>query len=423
MEYISSKNICLLIRDTCKLFDRRPMDHGSRTGYIMYKMLLQKGGYELFELADFLMIATLHDIGVYHSGHLGDRQEYEFKNPVPHSVFGYLFLKNFSPLGDLSKMLLYHRIPSAKMENVEFEYKEETEILKLAEAVDIYYSAAKDRFKPGMFRIQQGTVYSRQALDLFDLSLKEENYLEKLDDDSYQTELDELLDYIMLPNEHKTAYMEMLMYCLGFRSEKCIVDSLRSLAITEELGKRLKLRPEEQERLYYGTLLHDIGMLSIPISVIDAPRSLTKEEISLMRTHVIREEKILLNRMDPEIVKICTCHHERLDGSGYPFGIKEFEMTLPQMILQVADIVTGLTAERNHKPPKSKDAVIEILRQEAMNHRLNTNVVSAMIENYDIIENVVKTRIATNLEIRKDMMAKYEAYTKAFGGNGGKQDA
>ena len=65
MDFISSKNIFLLTRDTLKLIDKRLMKHGSRTGYIFYKMLQQRGGYEKFEMAELVMLATLHDIGAY----------------------------------------------------------------------------------------------------------------------------------------------------------------------------------------------------------------------------------------------------------------------------------------------------------------------------------------------------------------------
>ena len=65
MEYIHSKDIFLLMRDTFKLMSRRAMDHGSRVAYYLYKMLECKGGYEKFELADFVFMASLHDIGAY----------------------------------------------------------------------------------------------------------------------------------------------------------------------------------------------------------------------------------------------------------------------------------------------------------------------------------------------------------------------
>ena len=65
MEYIHSKDIFLLIRDTLKLADTQEMEHGSRVAYLLYKMLECRGGYEKFELADFVFLASLHDIGAY----------------------------------------------------------------------------------------------------------------------------------------------------------------------------------------------------------------------------------------------------------------------------------------------------------------------------------------------------------------------
>ena len=59
MDFISSKNIFLLTRDTLKLIDREIMKHGSRTGYIFYKLLLESGGYEKFELAEWAMLGMI----------------------------------------------------------------------------------------------------------------------------------------------------------------------------------------------------------------------------------------------------------------------------------------------------------------------------------------------------------------------------
>ena len=96
IEYITSKNLFLLIRDTLKLIDRRLMDHGSRVSYIMYKMLQCKGGYEPFELADIVLLATLHDIGAYKTDNIGDMLRFETRDYLQHSVYGFLFIKYFA---------------------------------------------------------------------------------------------------------------------------------------------------------------------------------------------------------------------------------------------------------------------------------------------------------------------------------------
>lgn len=108
MEYIKSKDIFLLMRDILKLIHPRPMEHGSRVAYMVYKMLQEEGQYEEFELADIVMIATFHDIGVYKTerGRIHDMLRYETRDTMAHSIYGYLFFKYLSPVPDLAKVII-----------------------------------------------------------------------------------------------------------------------------------------------------------------------------------------------------------------------------------------------------------------------------------------------------------------------------
>lgn len=417
MDYVSSKNICLLIRDTLKLIDRRPMDHGSRTGYLMIKMLMEKGGYEQFELADFLMVASVHDIGAYKTDDVGDKLQYEFKNYLPHSIYGFLFLKNLSPLAEKSRMILYHRLGYSKFQNIDFEYKFETSVLCLAEAVDIYHYAMGQTFDYKIFRKQEGTVYSKEALDLLDKAVETDpKIFEHLRDDSYQKELDEILGYMIFPNEEKKRYMEMLMYCIGFRSEQCVVDSITTLSIVEELCELMHMSDSDKEMLYYGSLLHDLGMLSVPKDIVEAPRKLTDDELALMRGHVEKTEKILNNRFDRAVIEIAIAHHERMDGSGYYRNLKEEEMNLAQCVLQVADVMTGLTAKRTFRDPFPKEKVIDILNADATTGKLKKEVVDVLVENYDAIKERTDTEAAKIVDMYEDLQKKYEAVNASLSG-------
>ena len=141
IEYITSKNLFYLICDTLKLMDESLIKHGTRVSYIMSKMLECKGGYEKFEIADFMLLGVLHDIGAYKTDDVRKQLTYEAKNPVPHSIYGYLFLKYLSPLEEQSKMILYHHVDTDKLQDVDYQYKPETEILKVAEIMDIWHMA------------------------------------------------------------------------------------------------------------------------------------------------------------------------------------------------------------------------------------------------------------------------------------------
>lgn len=418
MEYISSKNIFLLLRDTLKLIDRRPMNHGSRVGYLLCKMLECKGGYEQYELADFLMLATLHDIGVYKTENINNKLKYEFKDILPHSVYGFLFLRNITPLDDdKSRMILYHRVPFKQIQGAHYDFFQETTLLTLAEAAEIYHFALGSyKFDYNMFRRQEGTFYTTQALDLLETCVREHNVFEHLSDESYQQEIDGILEYMIFTNEEKKKYMETLMYCIGFKSEIEVVNAVSSLCISQNLAQKLGLSEEDSEKLYYAALIHDIGMLSISSDIIEAARKLTDDEIKLMRTHVEREEKILLNRMDPEVVKIATAHHERCDGSGYPKGLKEEEMNTEQFILQIADVVTGLSCDRTYRKAFEKDQIIEILNDEMARNKLNKNITKVFIDSYDEIMPMAKEEAKKTLEMYNVLGLKYEAVKAKLSG-------
>lgn len=125
MEYIKSKDIFLLMRDILREIHPRPMEHGSKVAYMVYKMLQEDGRYEEFELADIVMVATFHDIGVYKTeqGKINDMLRYESRDSTAHSIYGYLFLKYLSPVPDLAKVIMYHHRDYEQLQKVDYPYK------------------------------------------------------------------------------------------------------------------------------------------------------------------------------------------------------------------------------------------------------------------------------------------------------------
>ena len=408
MDFISSKNIFLLTRDTLKLIDKRLMKHGSRTGYILYKMLQQRGGYEKFEMAELVILATLHDIGAYKTDYINNIGQFEAKNFMPHSIYGYLILKYLSPMEETSKILLYHHLDYTLIQSKNYTYGDEAVFLALAEKVDIYKTALGEKFDFSLFEKHRGTKYSDEALDLLEKAMAECDIFAKIESEEFERELDELMDYIMFTNEEKRRYMEMLMYCLGLSAPDKVVDSVTSICICEELATRLYLDEKETEKLYYGALLHDVGMLAIPREIIRANRPLTKEERVQVQKHVEIAEKIFRNRLDEEVVDIAMTHHERLDGSGYPTGMKDTAMNLSQKILQVADTMTALVNKRDYRDALPREEVVDILQKEADARHFSKQVVDTMILFYDEIMEKVQLESGQILLLHKKLEAQYD---------------
>lgn len=416
MEYIKSKDIFLLMRDIMKLINPTLMEHGSRVAYIVYKMLQEENRYEEFELADIVMVATMHDIGAYKTEktRMNDMLQYETRDNMAHSIYGYLFFKYLSPLPDLSKVIMYHHRDYEKLKDSDYEYKDVAAYVNIAEKIDIYANTMGTRFDVNMFRKQAGTKLSETGLERFYQCNDKYNLLEKIKGEEYKQELDEIVEYMIFSNEDKKRFLEMLMYCYGFARESMVLDTVTAVCICEEICQMMFLPEQEREILYYATLIHDIGMLAIPQEIIRALRRLKKEEIKIVRSHIEIARKHLETRMKDEVLDIALAHHERGDGSGYPNRLKEGQISLDQGILQVVDVVSALVSKRSYREAMSKQQVIGLLNEEASKKQLKQQIVSMFVNSYDEIMEHVKTETARTLKMYQTLNLQYQQVSKKY---------
>jgi HD-GYP domain-containing protein (c-di-GMP phosphodiesterase class II) len=116
-----------------------------------------------------------------------------------------------------------------------------------------------------------------------------------------------------------------------------------------------------------AALLHDIGKLAVSNRILDKPAKLTEEEFAKVREHPLYSLRILERApCFSSIAWIAAAHHERLDGSGYPFGLDAGKLTTPMRVLAVADVYEALTAERPYREALAHPSAMEILGREAL---------------------------------------------------------
>ncbi len=130
-----------------------------------------------------------------------------------------------------------------------------------------------------------------------------------------------------------------------------------------------------------GAMLHDIGKLMIPASIIQKPSSLTAEEYQIIKNHPQYGAELLPHRFDiPEtIFDGILSHHERMDGSGYPAGLKEDHIPLTGRILAVADVYDALTSHRPYRAPGLPSEASEYIMG-GVGTYFDENVVSAFVK-------------------------------------------
>ena len=128
------------------------------------------------------------------------------------------------------------------------------------------------------------------------------------------------------------------------------------------IGRVMGLAAQDLDRLARGGLLHDIGKIAVPSSVLNKPGRLTAEEFDLMKQHPTIGARILEPIPDYDrLIPVVLQHHERFDGSGYPSGIAGEEISLDARIMAVADVFDALTSERPYRKAMDLAVATEII--------------------------------------------------------------
>lgn len=175
-------------------------------------------------------------------------------------------------------------------------------------------------------------------------------------------ELNIPLNKILIENFFYTA--KSLAICLEAKDPYTGGHSDRVFQVSKEIGKRCNLNPKEQLYLEGGSLLHDIGKISIRDAVLLKPGPLTDLEFKEMQLHPILGAKIIdkLNVLSG-CMDAVLYHHERIDGYGYPYGLKGSEIPITARITSVTDAYDAMTTNRVYRRALShKQAIEEVLR-------------------------------------------------------------
>ncbi len=385
MSIISSKDVNEIIRKTLSIINPKIMNHGEVTGYILFKMLECEQHYTEQELVDYTMLGILHDIGLYKESNVKNVADFETKNLWPHSIYGFLFLKYLSPMGDKAEIVLYHHLDYNKHHMIQSRYKHIIECLSLADKMDTFLHLKDENLEKDYFTLYRDVKFSGAALDLFWKAEERFNITANLLDGSYHKEMEELLAKRAFSEQYKKGFLEMLVYTIDFRSEHTVVHTLATVNFAQQLGRLRRLSGKDLRDLYYGALLHDLGKIAIPLNILESPGRLSDQDMKIMKAHVRITEMILEGIVDNDVLQIAVRHHEKLDGSGYHKGLTGDQLTLPQQIVAVADILSALYGKRSYKDAFPKEKIQSIIQGDADNGKISKSTVESLMAHYDQI--------------------------------------
>lgn len=161
---------------------------------------------------------------------------------------------------------------------------------------------------------------------------------------------------------------------------------LRVCKYAELLSDLMCLDKDKINQIKIGALLHDLGKKLIDENILNKPSKLTLDEFTIMKEHCKLGLKILRKKDKNFIVEnIILFHHEKWDGTGYPFGIRERTIPIEARIVSIVDCYDALTSDRVYKNKISHEKALEILKKES-----GTSFDPDIISMFEIFENKFK---------------------------------
>ncbi|TDX46348.1 HD-GYP domain-containing protein [Orenia marismortui] len=356
-------------------------NHCKRVGYISLKI---GESFHLSEKEKFnlLAFAILHDIGGVENKKKVSKDELE--QAKEHCIIGERSIRNFPFFFDQHKnIILYHH---ENYDGSGFFQKEKDEIplfsqiISIADYCELIYSSDKSREEIILeIKKEQGKKFSEDMVkkfmeisqrESFWLNLKDEFILSAVEAESPKFNLD--CSYQQL-NEVTTLFSDIIDSKSQFTKRHSAGLSKKA----EIMAEFYNFRPEKKYKFIIAANLHDLGKLAISNSILDKPGKLTKEEFYKMKAHTFYTRKVL-ERIDgfDEITEWAANHHEKLDGSGYPYGFDKDDLDFPSQIMMALDIYQALREDRPYRTTMSHAKAMGILNTLVPAGKLNLKIVS-----------------------------------------------
>ena len=167
-----------------------------------------------------------------------------------------------------------------------------------------------------------------------------------------------------------------------------------------EIAKIMGLPEDEIERIRIAALIHDIGKITIEEDILNKPAVLTENEYAVIKTHPNQGYELLKNIPQlKDIIPGMQLHHEQLDGTGYPYGLKGDAIPMIARVITVADCFDAMITIRPYQDPAPIEHVIEMIRSEA-GAKYDEQVVDALIRG--VRTGRIETRIEDRVQVKPE---------------------
>lgn len=344
---------------------------------------------------DALYAGLLHDCGVgSHDEHDELIGGIEPPGTEPHCRRGAEYLAECLPLGRFAPVVAHHHTPWRELSRQPLDAATMllSNLVLLADRADALHVRVVGH-RPGEWQAignrlapLAGTMFHPPLIECFrDLAETEAFWLRLLPEYVETVEYDFTVspdpdDYDL---EATRSLARLFARIVDANSPFTGEHSLGVGRLAARLGQLAGLGAATCDQLEIAGLLHDIGKLRVPKEIIDKPGSLTEDERRLVRRHSYDSFRILAPVFaDTSIPRWAALHHERLSGTGYPFGLTDDAIDFGARVVAVADVLQALAQRRPYRPALADAEILALLRSMAADHHLDPLLVGYVGEEF-----------------------------------------
>lgn len=383
------------LSDALDLVGVTHIHHGKRVAYIAAECARQ-AGWSSPRLDELFQAAILHDCGVSKTLVHARLAQFEWENEAEHCSKGAELLRECNLLSPLADLVLHHHTHWEVLQGVDLphEWKLAANCIYMADRIDISCLTvrgsdanlllSKEHIR-GLISDRRGAWFAPELVDAFMTVSQSEAF------------------WFALENEHVSGYVAKWMskskaVDIDFQELRNLVQVFSRIVdakstFTREhsdgvaclayyLGELMGLPERTCEMLELAGLLHDLGKLRVPDELLEKNGKLTPQEYADVKRHSFDTYSILKNIHGLEEVALWAGqHHERVDGSGYPYQRRHGQISLESRIVAVADVFQALAQTRPYRGAMAPPDILAILKDEAARGRLDDNVVAKIEAN------------------------------------------
>jgi HD-GYP domain-containing protein (c-di-GMP phosphodiesterase class II) len=369
--------------------------------------------YWAYQLADVLALpddekfevfiaALLHDIGAFSLQERLDLLEFEDTKPGEHAIAGSLILERFEPFESIAKLIKFHHLPWRQGRGAFQDgapVPAGSHIIHLADRVAVQISphepvlAQVDSICKALSK-RSGEVFVPEHVNAL-LTFKHREYVWL---DATSSQIENILKRVVLyPTKEFSAqqmveFSKLICCLIDFKSEFTATHSSGVAAVAVELAGITGFSKNERRLIEMAGYLHDLGKLAIPSEIIEKQDRLSQHERHIMRSHVYHTYQTLEEFEALRLVSQWgSLHQERLNGTGYPFGLDADDLPLGARIMAVADVFTALTEERPYRKGMDPASTKAVLQSMADKCELDATLIGRVFKYYDRLNTVRKS--------------------------------